>query len=175
VTASLRVRSRPCLGLRAGAQLVGDALALGAVGGELGLERLEPGGGRGGDRGQRVDECLGAREERLLGFELAGEDEDPLRALGPLARGALGDAALGVQLAGELRAADRRLALLGLLAPLLDEPAGPPLLLLGLRPRPVGLAARPVGLVAGGVGLGDRGVGALDGLPSGVLRLDRLL
>ena len=34
--------------LRAGAQLGGDALALGAVGGELGLERLELRGGAGG-------------------------------------------------------------------------------------------------------------------------------
>ena len=124
MTASLRV-AQPALDLglllRARAQLGGDALALGAVGGELGLERLERAW-----RSPRADLGRAPRRARCAcgssacsARELAGEDEDPARALGPLARGALGDAALGRRARpAAARGAPRASPCVGLLAAL---------------------------------------------------------
>jgi hypothetical protein len=92
-----------------------------------------------------------------------------------LARGPLGDAALGGELALQLGAADRGLALLGLLAALVDEPRRAPLVLLRLRAGAVGVAAGAVGLLARGVGPGDRGLGLVDRAADAVLGLDRAL
>jgi len=58
-----------------------------------------------------------------------------------------GDALLGRQLALQLRAPDRGLALLGRLAALLHQPRGLALGLLGLGVGALGVAARALGLV----------------------------
>ena len=106
---------------------------------------------------ERRGEPRGARLERAIGGDPVAQAGDPARALGALALGALGDAALGGQLAVDLRAAhggrafQRRLAALG------DEPRRAARVLLGAGER-----ARPV--AAGAVGLLARGVGGAHGL-----------
>ena len=98
---------------RARAQRRGDALARGAVGVQLGLEHLDarPHGRQ--RAASDADEPLGRRVQRAVAGERGVEPLDPRGALGALARRALGDAPLGRELARELRAAHRALALLG--------------------------------------------------------------
>ena len=121
------------LGGGARAQLGGDALALGAVGGQLGLHLAHPLHDRLVDDGQDVGDAAGGRAELAVALELGLQVGDPPRALLARLGGPLGDAPLGGQLALELRAAHRGLALLGRLAALLDQPRGLALGLLGLR------------------------------------------
>ena len=70
--------------------------------------------------------------------------------------------ALGGELARDLRAAHGRLALVGRLAALVDEPRGAALLLGGLRAGAIGVAHGAIGLVARGVGRLHRRRGGLD-------------
>ncbi len=89
--------------------------------------------------------------------------------------GLLGDAALGGQLAFELRAAHGGLTLLGRFATLLHQPCGLALGLLGLGVGALGLTTVALGLVARGVGGGDGLRCGLDALARLVLGLDVLL
>ena len=98
--------------------------------------------------GQHVGDAAGGRAQRGVARELGLEVGDALRALRPRLGGLLGDAALGGQLALELRAAHGGLALLGRLAALLHQPRGLALGLLGLGVGALGLAAAALGLVA---------------------------
>ena len=105
----------------AGAQLGGDALPRLAVGGELGLDRLDAAGDRGAHPAERRGEGPGQRLQLLVGRPLGAQVLEAPAALGALARGAFGRAALGGQLALGLGAAHRGGALLRGLAPLLDS------------------------------------------------------
>ncbi len=119
-----------------------------------------------------VGETLGDRDERAVGRGAVAQHRDLAGAQLALAGGALGDAALGGQLALELCAADGRGALLRRLAALLDEPAGAAGVLLRGGPLAVGVAQRAVGGLAGAVGRGDRLARALGGGARRVLAPD---
>ena len=93
---------------RARAQLGGDALALAAVGEQLLLDRRHPGGDRLQRVAQHLGEPLGGRPERRVAGDRDAQALDRRGALLALARGALGDAPLGRELALDLGAADRR-------------------------------------------------------------------
>ena len=172
----LAVLAQRPLGLRlaggAVAQALGVALACAAVGGQLGLERLDAVGHRAGDAVQRGGETLGDGDERAVGRGAVAQHRDLAGAQLALAGGALGDAALGGQLALELCAAHGGGALLRRLAALLDEPAGAAGVLLRGGPLAVGVAQRSVGGLAGAVGLGDRLARALGGGARRVLATD---
>jgi hypothetical protein len=141
---------------RARAQLGGDTLTGLAVGGELGVEDLDPRAHRGQRALEDLDQAARGGQQRAVALERALQPFDPRGPLGPLASGALGHALLGGELALQLGAAHRRLALVGRLAPLLDQPCRPALLLGRLSAGAVGIAQRAVGLVTGGVGGLDR-------------------
>ena len=109
----------------AGAQLGGHALARLAVGGQLGLEASTRARDRLEDAGERRRPARSAAGSSARSRASAASRRAIARgALGALAGGALGDAALGGQLALELRAAHGRLALLRAPAALLDQPRG---------------------------------------------------
>ena len=156
------------------AQLGGELLAGGAVGGQLGLEDLEPGRDRLARGLQRGGEPLGhgnaaprrASSRRALVLELA-------RALRPVALGTLDEALLGRDRGLDLGAALGARALVGGGAPLLDHPARVALGLGGLVAGAGGGASLAVDRVARRVGLGDLRLGGLDRGERGALGLRR--
>jgi hypothetical protein len=103
-------------------------------------------------RSARAQRAVATRRRQAL---------DPRARSARSRRGALGHAALGGELALDLGAAHGRLALLGRLAALVDEPRRAALLLAAARGRGR-RRARAVGLVARRVGAGDRAAGGLD-------------
>ena len=112
---------------------------------------------------ERRDETVGDRQQRPIADESGRQALDARGALGALARGPLGHAALGGELALDLRAAHGGLALVGRLAALVDEPRRAALLLDGLRPGAIGVAQGAIGLVARRVGRLHGRRGGLDG------------
>ena len=140
---------------------VGEVLAGGAIGRELGFERLDARADRLHGRLERGGQARGAGLQRAIGGDPVAQAGDPPRALGALALGALGDAALGGELAIELRAAHRRRALQRRLAALGDEPRRAARVLLGAGERARAVAPRAVGLLAGAVGGAHGLLGAL--------------
>ena len=95
------------------AQLGGQLVAGGAVGGELGLEHLEAGADGLAGVLQRSREPLGDGLERLVAGEPAALVLEPPRALGALALGALGEPLLGLDRGLDLRAPLRARPLVG--------------------------------------------------------------
>ena len=147
-------QARLDLGLLGGAraQRAGHALPRLAVGQQLGVERLDARGDASERGRERRDQAVGDRQQRPVAHQGGRQALDARGALGALARGPLGHAALGGELALDLRAAHGRLALVGRLAALVDEPRRAALLLDGLRPGAVGVAQGAIGLVARRVG-----------------------
>ena len=158
---------------RALAQLGGELLAGGAVGGQLGLEDLEPDGDRLVRDLQRRGEPLGDRPQRLVALQPAALVLEPPRALRPVALGALDEPLLGGDRGLDLRAALGARALVGRGAPLLDHPARVPLGLGGLVAGARGGARLAVDRVARRVGLGDLRLRRLDRGERGALGLRR--
>ena len=158
-----------CLAGRARAQPLGQPLARGAVGGELGLERLDAVGDRGGDVGERRLQTLRGRDERLVGGDQLAQQGDLAAACLALPGSALGHPPLGRELALELRAAHRRRALLRRLAALLDEPPGAPCVLLRGGAGTVCVAQGAIRGLPQPVDLRDPCAGLLGGDARGVL------
>ena len=153
------------------AQLGGELLAGGAIGGQLGLEDLEPGGDRLARGLQRGGEPLGHGPQRLVARQPAPLVLELSRALRPVALGALGEALLGRDRGLDLGAALGARALVGCGAPLLDDPARMTLGLGGLVAGAGGGAGLAVDRVACRVGRGDLRLRLLDRGERGALGL----
>jgi hypothetical protein len=143
------------------AQLARELLAGGAVGIELGLQRLDLGDDRGSRLLQRGGEALGYGHEPLVALAAAALVLEPALALPALPFGTLDELALGRDRALDLLPALRGRALVGSVPALLDQPARVPLGLGGLVAGATGLAYGALGGVALGVGLAHRLLGGL--------------
>ena len=163
------------LGLLAGTcpQAGGEVLAGGAIGLEVGLERLDAGADRRDGRVERRDQASSSGLQGAVGGDAVTQARDPACALGALALGALGHAALGCELAVDLGTAHRRRAFERRLAALGDEPRGAPCVLLGGGERARAVAADAVGLLARRVGGADGLLGDLAGALRDLLGGDR--
>ncbi len=164
----LAVLAQALLDLRllggARAELRRDALAGLAVGGELGLERLDP---RCDGSLRLLEGCrktLGRGRQTRVAGDHAIEALDAGSALGAILGRAVGDPPLGSELALDLCPAHGGCALLRGRAALLDQPGGAALGLGGGGALTVGLAVRAVGVLAAQVRRGDRLCRRFDGL-----------
>ena len=148
----IRELAQACLqaALLAGAlaQRAGERLTGGAVGAQLVLHRRETRLERPAELLERHDEALALRRQLAVGVRLALEHGDPPLACAALALDAVDGAALRGLLTLELGPADRRLALVGRRAALLDQPAGTAFVLGGLGLLAVGGAQTGVGALA---------------------------
>ena len=151
---ALGTQARLNLGLLrgAGAQLGSHRLAGGAVGVELPLQLAGARGDRFPGGVQRHGEPFGERREGGVGSVLGAQAAQALQTLGMFAREPLGSAALGGELALQLRAAHRQRPLLGGGAALLDQPDGVALTLERVGVSARGLAQLAVGLFAREIG-----------------------
>ena len=175
VTSSPRSRRRRWISASSVAQArsrAASALARGAAGDELGVERVGARGDRRGEPFEHLREARGAGRERLLGAQPAAQALDARGALGPLALGALGGPPLGPELAGDLRPAHGGGALLRRAAALLDPPGGAAALLLGDGQRVRDLAQGALGLLAHALGGRDGLLGGRAAVARGLLGRD---
>ena len=145
------------------AQLGGELLAGRAVGGELGLERLDAGRDRRAARSSSAAASRSATGASASSRASRRRSCSSRRARSARSRSARSASRCSVAIARlDLRAALRARALVGRGAALLDHPAGVALGLGGLVARARGGARLAVGRVARGVGLGDLGLRRLD-------------